>query len=228
MVRHEASYGCVRLIMCQLTKLNGEGGILEKYFPPKYQDDIIHIMDFLAPQLACTTTIKLRNAQNIGPIWVGLPSWSSLSTALPLSTCESRAEEDVGGLEWTLVNWGSEEYVDELVWRRPSGLEYMQVCWERGEWFKTYGLQPILLSFREVALFWDPPEKQKRVWCFEQHFSHMRWPGSLEPRLSIPDFVSQLWDFKTKSRTESLGSRLVARGHTTTHICFGHISFLAT
>ena len=33
--------------------------------------------------------------------------------------------------------------------------------------------------------------------------------SSLEPRLSVPDFVSQLWrKIETKSRMESLGSRL--------------------
>ena len=39
----------------------------------------------------------------------------------------------------------------------------------------------------------------------------MRQCSSLEPRLSIPDFVSQLWrkiGCETKSGTESLGSRL--------------------
>ena len=39
--------------------------------------------------------------------------------------------------------------------------------------------------------------------------------GSLEPRFSVPDFVSQLWrkiqSCETKSGTESLGSRLHER-----------------
>ena len=44
----------------------------------------------------------------------------------------------------------------------------------------------------------------------------MRQCSSLEPRLSIPDFVSQLWrkiGCKTKSGTESLGLRLPVFRH---------------
>ena len=45
--------------------------------------------------------------------------------------------------------------------------------------------------------------------------------SSLKPRLSMPDFVTQLWSCETKSGTESLGSRQL------TSTCLARVYLLA-